>query len=70
MPVPEFERWAHEVVDWIASYLSGIETYPVTPTLEPGDLKSSLPARPPDEGEDFGAILTDFRERIIPAVTH
>lgn len=66
----EFRRYGHEVVDWLADYLSGQREYPVLPNRQPGDLMDALPAHGPAEGEGMDAILKDFREQIVPALTH
>ncbi len=66
----EFRRYGHEVVDWIADYLSGQRAYPVLPNRQPGDLIDALPSHGPAEGEAMEEILKDFREQIVPALTH
>lgn len=66
----EFRRYGHEVVDWIADYLTGQRKYPVLPNRQPGDLIDALPAHGPSEGEPMDAILKDFRDQIVPALTH
>lgn len=66
----EFRKYGHEVVDWIADYLSGNREYPVLPGRQPGELIDALPASGPREGEPMEAILRDFREQIVPALTH
>jgi len=58
------------VVDWIADYLENIRQYPVLPATKPGDLIDSLPARAPEYGEGMDAILQDFEQAIVPALTH
>lgn len=70
MSPDEFRRAGHEVVDWIADYLANIREYPVLPFKKPGDLVDALPKSAPDCGEPIGRILADFRERIVPDVTH
>ncbi len=70
MPPEEFRRAGHAVVDWIADYLAGARDHPVLPAIRPGDLIDALPASAPDCGEDFDAILDDFRRLVLPAVTH
>jgi aromatic-L-amino-acid decarboxylase len=67
--VEDFRRSAHGSVDWIAEYLGDIRSYPVLPTVRPGELVDSLPASAPERGESFDAILDDFRSKVIPAVT-
>jgi aromatic-L-amino-acid/L-tryptophan decarboxylase len=68
--VEDFRRAGHEAVEWIASYLEHTREYPVLPRVKPGDLIDSLPASAPDKGEPFDAILDDFQQKVIPAVTH
>jgi aromatic-L-amino-acid decarboxylase len=70
MPPEEFRRWAHEVVDWMAAYLEDVARYPVLAQVRPGDLLRALPSTPPEVGEPMEDVLADFRERVIPAVTH
>ena len=70
MPPEEFRRAAREVVDWIATYLEDVGTYPVLPQVAPGDLLRELPPSPPEAGESVSRILDDFDQRVLPAVTH
>jgi aromatic-L-amino-acid decarboxylase len=65
-----FRQHAHEVVDWIADYMVGVDRYPVRAQVRPGEIRSRLPAEPPLTGEPMERILTDFRETILPGVTH
>ncbi|HUA18143.1 MAG TPA: pyridoxal-dependent decarboxylase [Bryobacteraceae bacterium] len=66
----EFRDYGHQVVDWIASYLENIRQYPVMPSTRPGELIDHLPARAPEYGEGMDAILKDFEQAIVPALTH
>lgn len=66
----EFRQYGHNVVDWLADYLTDIRQYPVLPTMQPGDLVDRLPAQAPDFGEPMDAILEDFQRSIVPALTH
>jgi aromatic-L-amino-acid decarboxylase len=68
--VSEFRSAANEAADWIAAYLDNTRAYPVVATTKPGELVDSLPKGGPERGESFEAILRDFREKVIPAVTH
>jgi aromatic-L-amino-acid decarboxylase len=38
--------------------------------VEPGQVRASLPASPPDRGEPFAALLGDLDEKILPGITH
>ena len=57
-------------VDWVASYLERLRDFPVLAQVEPGELRSTLPAAPPETAEPFSAILRDLDDVLLPAVTH
>jgi aromatic-L-amino-acid/L-tryptophan decarboxylase len=66
----EFRRAGHEFVDWMADYLDGIEDYPVKPDVDPGDIYQQIPAKAPENAESMDAIFRDFKEKILPGMTH
>jgi aromatic-L-amino-acid decarboxylase len=66
----DFRRHAHELVDWMADYFEKAGTLAVTPAVQPGDIARLLPASPPETGESFQQIFEDFREIILPGMTH
>ena len=68
--VEDFRRSGHLTVDWIARYLEHVREYPVLAKTRPGDLNDALPAHGPEQGESFDAMLRDFQEIVLPAVTH
>ncbi|MDZ7291128.1 MAG: pyridoxal-dependent decarboxylase [candidate division KSB1 bacterium] len=70
MPVEEFRRLAHQLVDWIADYRENIEHHPVLPNLMPGDIRAQLPPAPPLSGEPMENILADIDRIIMPGMTH
>ncbi len=70
MSPEEFRAAGHEVVDWIADYLRDVRDYPVSPAVEPGALIDRLPASAPEQGEPIENILRDFRDLIVPGITH
>ena len=70
MSPDEFRASGHQVVDWIADYLRDIRDLPVLPGVQPGALTDALPAAGPDQGESMDAILADFRNLIVPGITH
>jgi aromatic-L-amino-acid decarboxylase len=57
-------------LEWAARYLERVGELPVLPRVEPGQVRASLPAAPPEQGEPFSAVLRDFDELILPGVTH
>ncbi len=54
----------------IADYLRDIRDLPVLPDVQPGDLIDRLPSAGPEQGESMDAILADFRNLIVPGITH
>ena len=66
----KFREQAHQLVDWMADYLENTEQYPVKSQVLPGDIAAQIPAFPPDEGESFNTILSDFDSKIMPGITH
>ncbi len=65
-----FRRFGHDAVDWVADYLREVEGYPVLSRASPGEVRGKLPSRPPRAGEPMEVILGDFREIILPGITH
>ena len=66
----EFQRHGHALVDWIASYLSNSERYPVLARVSPGDVTDALPDTPPETGSPFDEIFADFERLVLPGITH
>jgi aromatic-L-amino-acid decarboxylase len=70
MTPEEFRRHGYELIDWLATYMSTVEQYPVLSPVEPGWVREQLPAHAPEQGEPFGAVLADLDRVIMPGVTH
>lgn len=70
MTPESFRQHAHQLVDWMADYLSNVEQYPVTPPTQPGDILKQLPPQAPDQPEAFADIFKDFETKILPGMTH
>jgi aromatic-L-amino-acid/L-tryptophan decarboxylase len=70
MTPEEFRRHGHAVVDWIADYQARVESLPVLSQVKPGEIRASLPAAPPAQGEPFDALLKDVERLILPGITH
>jgi len=70
MPLDDFRRYGHQLVDWVADYLATVERRPVLATVAPGDVRAGLPARAPDRPESFEAVLADLDRVILPGITH
>jgi aromatic-L-amino-acid/L-tryptophan decarboxylase len=70
MSPEEFRRYGYRVVDWIADYWKHLESLPVAPRVEPGDILRRLPAHPPEQGQPFDAVLSDLDELVVPGLLH
>ena len=57
-------------LDWVAAYLERLREFPVLARVEPGEIRSRLPAEPPDAPEPFQAILGEVDEVLMDGVTH
>lgn len=70
MNTEDFRKNAHELVDWMADYFENVEDYPVLPDIKPGDIIKQIPNHAPDSAESFDAIFKDFKDVIMPGITH
>jgi aromatic-L-amino-acid decarboxylase len=70
MSAEDFRRYGHQVVEWIADYLSHPERYPVLSQNQPDQLKEALPSKAPERGEAMEEMLADLDRVIVPGVTH
>ena len=70
MPSEEFKKYGYELIDWVASYLENVDSFPVLPNINPGDVKNKLPAYAPQSGEPIKQIIEDVDKIIMPGTTH
>jgi len=70
MDTDEFRKYGHQFVDWIAEFLENIESRPVLSPLQPGDIKTRIPQKPPLQGESMEDIFREFNDLIVPGITH
>jgi aromatic-L-amino-acid decarboxylase len=70
MPPEELRLQGHRVYDWIAEYFEHIEEYPVLARVAPGEVAARLPAEAPEGPTAMEEILRDFREVVLPGITH
>jgi aromatic-L-amino-acid decarboxylase len=66
----EFRQHGHQLIEWIADYLEGVEQYPVASQVQPGDIRALLPEHPPAEAEPFDEIMADLDRVVMPGITH
>ena len=65
-----FRRHAHAFVDWMADFYGAVEDLPVRAQVRPGEVKARLPDAPPAQPEPIEAIFEDFKDVIVPGMTH
>ncbi len=70
MEIEEFRAQAHAFADWMADYLANVERYPVRAQVKPGEVAARLAAAPPAKPEATEDIFLDFREQVLPGMTH
>lgn len=66
----EFRKSAHQFVDWMADYMEQVEQLPVKARTQPGEIYEKIPVMAPADGEPMDDIFRDFREIILPGMTH
>jgi aromatic-L-amino-acid decarboxylase len=65
-----FREDGRAAVEWAAQYLESLREFPVRAQVEPGEIRTRLPAEPPELGEPFAAVLRDLDEILLPGITH
>src|SRR5215212_8647945 len=66
----EFRQHAHQLVDWMADYFRDVGSIPITSRVQPGDIARRIASEPPEQGEPFERLFSDFSEIIVPGMTH
>jgi aromatic-L-amino-acid decarboxylase len=70
MSPEEFRARGHEMVDWVADYLTEVADYPVNSQVDPGSIRAALPGAAPEDPEPFENVMRDLNEIIMPGITH
>lgn len=70
MTPDEFRRNGHDLVDWIAACLEGVEQHPVSPAVRPGDIRAALAQHAPAEPESWDAVMADMVRIVVPGIVH
>ena len=66
----DFRDDGRAALDWVADYLEGIRELPVLAQVEPGEIRSALPASPPERAEPFENVLRDLDDVLLRGFTH
>ncbi len=65
-----FKKYGYQFIDWIADYMTDVEKLPVMSQVDPGEIKAKIPQDPPMQGESMQQLFKDFKEIIMPGITH
>lgn len=68
--IEEFKKHGYQFIDWIAEYFNNIEKYPVKSQVKPKEIYNKLPEKAPEAGEPIDKIFEDFKNIILPGITH
>jgi len=66
----DLRRDGAAALDWAAGYLERVGQLPVLAQVKPGEVRSRLPAHPPEDPEPFASVLRDLDGVLLPGVTH
>jgi aromatic-L-amino-acid decarboxylase len=70
IPIAEFRKHLSDVTEWIATFRENIRDLRISPNEPPGSIRAKLCGVAPESGESLDDILRDFREIIMPGITH
>ncbi len=70
LSLEDFRKHGHELIDWIADYLEHVGEGPVLASVQPGEVRSQIPAHPPTEPESMAEILADLDRVVMPGISH
>lgn len=63
-----FRRHGHAAIDWLADYMTQVESLPVMAGVKPGDIRNQLPDQAPTEPEAFEDIMSDLDTVLVPGL--
>ena len=69
MSPEDFRRHGHALIDWLADYHETLAERPVMAKTRPGEIRDALPSAPPNEPEDFGALIADLDRLVVPGLS-
>ena len=69
MTPEDFRRHGHALIDWLADYHETLAQRPVMAKTRPGEIRDALPSAPPNEPEEFGAMIADLDRFVVPGLS-
>jgi aromatic-L-amino-acid decarboxylase len=70
LPLDDFRRHGHDLVDWIADYLENVEDRPIVSRVDPGEIRAMVPDKAPEAPEPMEQILADLDRVVLPGISH
>lgn len=70
MDLATLNHQGKNIIDWICDYKAKPEQYPVFSRSKAGDIQKALPKSAPRNAEQMDSILSDFKNIILPGITH
>jgi len=68
--VSSFREDGAAALEWVADYLDRLREFPVLAQVPPGEIRSRLPAAPPEAPEPFAAVVRDLDDKLMDGITH
>jgi aromatic-L-amino-acid decarboxylase len=68
--IDSFRRTGHQLIDWIAGYLSNPDDAPVLSSVAPGQILSAFGRAADEKGKPYDQLVGEFEQKILPGVTH
>lgn len=65
-----FQALAQKAVQWLSTYYSTIESYPVQSQVQPGDIYKQFPDHLPEQPVSDEVVFKCLDEVILPGITH
>ena len=66
----DYEGWSKKISTWGANYHKTLRDYPVRSQIKPGEILNKLDTSAPEEGSKMEEIMKDFRDIVMPGMTH
>ncbi|CAF3610385.1 unnamed protein product [Adineta steineri] len=69
MDADEFRKQGKEMIDFIADYLTNVQTHRVVPNVKPNYMRSLIDEEAPEQGEPWENIFKDIERVIMPGAS-
>ncbi len=70
MDTNEFRKFGHDVVDWLADYLSSLDETPIAPSAPPQSVRALFDEPIPERGMRADDILKELQAKLLPNCVH